>query len=168
MNLNDAIRNRRSVRKYKAGNTMPEEHLKMILEAAMMAPSACNTRPWEFVVLKSEEAKLKAKKLHPYVREIENTCVAILVCARPEIQQGVAEGYFPQDCGAAIENILLQSLELGYGTCWCGVYPKTERVEMFKKEFNLTSTPMAVVNIGVADEEPVQRGFYEPEKVTVL
>ena len=168
MNVSEAIRNRRSVRKYKPGHTMPEEHLTTILEAAMMAPSACNTRPWEFVVLKSEEAKLKAKALHPYVREIENTCVAIIICARPECQQGVAEGYFPQDCGAAIENILLQSLDLGYGTCWCGIYPKMERVEMFKREFNLESTPLAVVNVGIPNEEPVQRGFYEAEKVTVL
>ena len=52
MNLSDVIRARRSIRKYKPGIEIPEEHMKTILEAGMMAPSACNTRPWEFFVIK--------------------------------------------------------------------------------------------------------------------
>ena len=63
MNVSDAIRKRRSIRKYKKGFEIPEEHIKRILEAGMMAPSAKNTRPWEFVVLKSEEAKDKILQL---------------------------------------------------------------------------------------------------------
>ena len=46
MNTSEAIRSRRSVRKYVQGAQIPQEHYEMILEAAMMAPSACNRRPW--------------------------------------------------------------------------------------------------------------------------
>ena len=57
MNTLETIRSRRSIRKYKPGVEIPNEDIKQILEAAMMAPSACNTRPWEFVVVK-DRAKL--------------------------------------------------------------------------------------------------------------
>ena len=134
----------------------------------MMAPSARNTRPWEFIVLKSDEAKNKAVNIHPYAKHLENACIGILVCARPELQEGIAEGYFPLDCSAAIENILLQSHDLGYGSCWCGIYPREERINPFKEEFKLNSIPFALVVIGVADEEPPAKGFYDPERVTVL
>ena len=51
MNVTEAIRNRRSIRKFQQGVQIPQEDLDLILEAAMMAPSARNTRPWEFVVV---------------------------------------------------------------------------------------------------------------------
>ena len=168
MNLNDAIRARRSIRKYKSGNEISDEHIKTILEAAMMAPSACNTRPWEFIVIKSDEAKEKILSIHPSAQHFKDASVGIIVCAKPEVQTGPAVGYFPQDCGAAVENMLLQAFELGYGSCWCGIYPREERVELYKKTFDISSLPLAFVVIGVSDEEPQQKGFYDESKVTVL
>ena len=168
MQISEAIQNRRSIRKYKPNLSIPDEHIKQILTAAMMAPSACNTRPWEFVVLKSEESKKKALQAHPYAKHLAQASIGILVCARPEAQEGIAEGYFPQDCGAAIENILLESLALGYGTCWCGVYPREDRVKAFRDMFQLSSLPFALVVIGTADEAPAAKGFYDESKVSVL
>lgn len=55
MNALETIRSRRSIRKYKKGAVIPKEDIRQILEAAMMAPSACNTRPWEFVVVENQE-----------------------------------------------------------------------------------------------------------------
>lgn len=49
MQTMEAIRARRSVRKYKA-EAVPREQIERLLEAAMLAPSAVNSRPWEFVV----------------------------------------------------------------------------------------------------------------------
>ena len=57
MELREAIRKRRSVRRYVKGAPVSEEDLKGMLEAAMMAPSANNRRPWEFIVVESEEKK---------------------------------------------------------------------------------------------------------------
>jgi nitroreductase len=47
MDVLEAIRTRRSVRKYKPGS-IPEENLDIILEAARLAPSAGNRQPWPF------------------------------------------------------------------------------------------------------------------------
>ena len=66
MNVTEAIRNRRSIRKFQQGVQIPQEDLDLILEAAMMAPSARNTRPWEFVVVENREILEKFRDIQPY------------------------------------------------------------------------------------------------------
>ncbi|TRO50072.1 nitroreductase, partial [Candidatus Bathyarchaeota archaeon] len=58
MNIFDAIKTRRSVRKYKPEPVL-DEHLKQILEAARLAPSAGNKQPWRFVVVRDPELRRK-------------------------------------------------------------------------------------------------------------
>ena len=58
MNVIEAIKTRRSVRKYKP-ESLPESDLKTILEAAQLAPSAGNKQPWKFVVVRDTETKKK-------------------------------------------------------------------------------------------------------------
>ena len=166
MNGTDVIRQRRSIRKYKPEADVPQEHIQMMLEAAMMAPSACNTRPWEFFVTKKEEIKESLMQAH--CKMLKTAPVAIVVCGRPDLQEGKCSGYWPQDCGAAIENLLLQAKDLGYGTCWCGCYPVMERVEAIQKILHTSSIPVAIVAVGVSDEEPDAKGFFDPERVTYL
>ena len=50
MELENAIKTRRSVRKYKS-KSVPKESILEVLEAANLAPSATNRQPWEFVVV---------------------------------------------------------------------------------------------------------------------
>ena len=66
MDVTQAIRSRRSIRKYKSGVKIPQKDLDLILEAAMMAPSARNTRPWEFFVLEKEEIRKSIVDIAPY------------------------------------------------------------------------------------------------------
>ena len=47
VNCSEVIRERRSIRKYKETSPFPRKTFERMLEAAMMAPSACNTRPWQ-------------------------------------------------------------------------------------------------------------------------
>ena len=168
MNTSDAIRARRSIRKYKKGTVIPKEHIHQMLEAAMMAPSACNTRPWEFVVVETEEIREQIMKSHPYTQMLKTASLAIVVCGRPDLQESVCAGFWPQDCGAAIQNLLLQAKELGYGTCWCGCYPVMERVKELREILSVTSQPLAVIAVGEADEEPAARGFYDEARVKFL
>ena len=55
MSVNEVIKKRKSIRNYKQGETVTEEQIKTILEAGMLAPSACNSRPWEFMVVRNRE-----------------------------------------------------------------------------------------------------------------
>lgn len=162
------IRARRSIRSYKSGMEIPQQDIDLMLEAAMMAPSAGNRRPWEFVVVKSMEKREEIMQAHEYSHMLREASLGIVVCALPETQTGNLEGFWPQDCGAAIENLLLQAAALGYGTVWCGVYPIQKRVEALRRILDVASVPMAVIAVGVPDEQPKARGFYDREKVKYL
>ena len=170
MNLSSNISSRRSVRQYKEGAEVSKEQVHSLLEAAMHAPSACNTRPWEFIVIRNRELLNKIADNHPHAKMLSTASLAILVCALPEVQSGISDGFFPQDCGAATQNILLQAAEMELGSCWCGVYPKEPLIAKIKEILNLpeNSTPFNIIAIGVADGELKQRGFYEGEKVRYM
>ncbi len=107
MNTLEAIKSRRSIRKYKPDVAVPGEIVTQLLEAAMMAPSACNTRPWEFVVVESRDVKEQIMTAMPFTQMLRTAPLAIVVCGRPWVQENICPGFWPQDCGAAVEN-----------TCW--------------------------------------------------
>ena len=165
MELREAIRTRQSIRKYVPGAEIPDEHVHRMLEAAMMAPSACNSRPWKFVVVRSPEVKDKLAEVHPFCKHLREATLAIVVCGLPEAQRRVAQGFWPQDCAAATENILLEARDLGYGTCWCGIYPREDRSEAVRALLQTDGTPFCLITVGVPDETPPVRGFYDAEKV---
>ncbi len=168
MTVKDAIQTRRSIRKFKPEGIIKDEDLTLILTAGMMAPSACNMRPWKFIVIKNRNKLNEIRKVHPYTSMLETASLAIVITALPEIQQGIAKDYFPQDCGAATQNILLQAWELGYGTCWCGVYPKEECMAELKEILNLDSIPFNIIALGVPDEVPNARGFFESDRISYI
>ena len=167
MDCSQAIRARRSIRKFKPDMPVPQEDLEKMLEAAMMAPSACNTRPWEFFVAEGE-AKERLRQAHPYSQMLKTAPLAIVACGRPDLQEGRCEPFWPEDCGAAIQNLLLQAAELGFGTCWCGCYPNELVMTRVQKVLDTAAVPVALIAVGVPDEDPPARGFYEPAKVTFL
>nr|WP_317282600.1 nitroreductase family protein [uncultured Sellimonas sp.] len=168
MNCSDVIRERRSIRKYKEDVVIPRKDFEKMLEAAMMAPSARNTRPWEFFVITKREVLNQLMEAHPFTSMLKSASAAIVVCGRPDLQEGKCGAYWPQDCGAAIENLLLQAKDLGYGTCWCGCYPAMDRVEKIQTVLNTTSIPVSIVAVGEADESPSPRGFFDPDRVTYI
>lgn len=167
MDCTQTIRARRSIRKFKTGMAVPQADVEKMLEAAMMAPSACNTRPWEFFVVEDPAVKGRLMDAHPYASMLETAPLAIVACARPEVQGGKCQGYWPLDCGAAVENLLLQAAGLGYGACWCGCWPSPRAADI-QGILGTQAVPVALIAVGVPDEEPPARGFYDPAKVTWL
>jgi len=169
MTVIEAIRKRRSIRKFKSGAVVTDEQIKLMLEAAMLSPSACNSRPWEFIVIKDRAVLNKIRQVHPYAGMLETASLAIVMLALPEVQnQPIMTDYYPQDCGAATENILLQAVELGLGACWCGVYPKEDRIAEMRDILGTDKLPFNVIALGVPDENPAPRGQYDEAKVTYL
>lgn len=169
MTTTEAIRARRSVRQFKPGAEITEEQIKLMLEAAMLAPSACNTRPWEFVVVRDREKLSEIMAVHDHAKMLATASLAIVLCALPEKQdKELPRGFYPQDCGAATQNILLQATELGLGSCWCGVYPKEGLPDKIKAILGVESLPFNVIAIGVPDAAPKARGFYEDAKVRYI
>ena len=159
-----AIETRRSIRKYDPDKPVTKEQLRQLLEAAMLAPSARNTRPWEFIAVTSRKILDEIVKIHPYAQMCKTATAAIVVVGVP--QEDGLEGYFAQDCGAATQNILLEAADMGLGTCWCGVFPREERVAPFTELFEIPEPkiPFCVIAVGVPDESPEKRGFYDEAK----
>ena len=139
-----------------------------MIKAAMLAPSACNSRPWEFIAITRRETLDDLARVHPYAQMCKTATAAIIVVAVP--QTGMPEGYFPQDCASATTNILLEAADMGFGTCWCGVYPKEERMSSLIQLLGVEEPkiPFNIIAIGVPDESPEIRGFFEESKVRYI
>ena len=131
------ILERRSIRKY-TGKPVSDELIEKLLRAAMAAPSAGNQQPWEFVVIKDRNTMDAVTEIHPYSLMLKEAAFAIVVCA--DLEKEKHQGYWPQDCAAATENILIEAQYLGLGAVWLGVYPREDRVEGVKKLLNLPLT----------------------------
>jgi len=168
MTINDAIRARRSIRKYVPDATVSDEQVKSMLEAAMMAANGGNRRPWEFIVVKDRAKLDRIRDVHQYTQMLETASLAIVLCAPKELEENFGSGILPQDFGAATENILLQAVGLGLGTCWCGVYPREDHIKNIREALDIESLPFCVIAVGVPDEEPDARGFYEEAKVQYM
>jgi len=165
MTVSEAILSRRSIRKYKPG-AITEEQLKIMLNAAMHAPSARNTRPWSFIAV-TDRAQIDRLNEVMKANHFKQAAAVIIVVALPERQIGLCEGNHLNDCGAAAQNILLQAWEMGIGTVWCGLYPVEERMKGAYDVFGIPegALPFCAIAMGIPDESPAAKGKYEEELV---
>lgn len=158
-----AIFTRRSVRNYEPGQ-LTKEQINNLLKAAMAAPSAGNSQPWHFVVVDDHNKLKQISSFHPYAKMASQAALAILVCAEPALEK--FPGYWPQDCAAAVQNILLAAHAQGLGAVWVGIHPGNDSAP-FKELFELPQgiEPMALVVIGSSSSAPEDPKRYLPERV---
>jgi len=144
MDLFEAIHTRRSIRKY-ADEEIPADQVKKLLAAAMMAPSAGDARPWQFIMVTDPDKKKRVKDVHPYVGMIAKAPLGILICG--DLEKEKYPGFWPQDCSAAMQNLLLAAHASGLGAVWTGIYPMEDRVQKFNEIFRL---PEQIIPFGLA------------------
>lgn len=119
MDVFEAIKGRRSIRRYKP-DAVPKELVEKILDAARWAPSGGNLQPWKFIVISDRNIVELIRKVSPgYLGEAP---LAILVCSDKEkayrVGGALGRDYLTvADCSMAVENMLLASYALGLGTC---------------------------------------------------
>ncbi|AFN74736.1 nitroreductase [Melioribacter roseus P3M-2] len=164
MNTIEAILTRRSIRRYK-NQPVEKEKIDKILKAAMYAPSSHNSQPWHFVVIDDRETMNKIAEAHPYAQMCREAPIGILICGDREIES--LDGYIALNCAAATENILLAAHELELGSVWIAVYPREERIRIFRELFGLPENilPVAMVAIGYPDEKKNQPERFKPERI---
>jgi nitroreductase len=142
----EAIRKRRSVRKY-TGASIPRQDLEKIVDAGRLAASGSNRQPWDFIVVTDREMidqlKLAAKWM-------DKAAAIIAVVMDP------ASRWWLEDGSAAVENMLIASTALGYGSCWLEGYTLPLEEE-FKALLNIPKEKrlLTLVPIGVPVERPV-------------
>ena len=156
----DTIFKRRSVRKY-TDTVVSDEQIKQIIKAGMAAPSAKNSQEWVFIVIRDKEIYNAFMNVHPNAFSLNTASAAILVCADLSKEKEPGQGWWIQDCSAAIENMLLEATSMGLGTLWMGVHPKEDRIACMKAACKLPEgiEPLGLVSIGEQTKEytPIDR-----------
>ena len=144
------IEQRRSIRKF-LDVPVTDDQVRELLQAAMLAPSAKNGQPWQFVIVRSPEKMAQLKAKHPYASSLNTAPVCICVCG---VIDPAMPDYYTQDCAACTQNILLQAQSMGLGTCWMGVAPRRERMEAVAETLRIPDgiAPFCLIAVGVPAE----------------
>jgi len=136
------VQKRQSVRKY-ISKPVDRKLIQKCVEAARLAPSACNSQPWTFVVVDDSELKNKVAKetmgvgriFNKFVPQSEVIVAIVLERAKwySEIGGKIKDKeYVLMDIGIAAEHFCLQAAELNLGTCMLGWFNEKEVAELLQ------------------------------------
>jgi nitroreductase len=145
MDVLEAIRQRRTVRKYK-NEPVHEQDMEKLLEAARLAPSGMNLQPWELVVVTKPDQKfllMEACNNQPYVAE-----AGAVICGIDDPKAKWAS----VDLALAMENMVLEATELGLGCCFIGAFSeiKVKKVLCIPEDRHV----VMLLTVGIPDEKP--------------
>jgi nitroreductase len=159
-----AVLSRRSIRQF-TGRAISYTEIVQLLRAAMSAPSAGNEQPWKFVVIDDKDILLRASVADQGMQVISEGAAAILICAEPRLTK--YRGYWPEECAAATQNILIAAHILGLGSLWLGIYPVGYRMRRIRKILHLPRRiiPFAFVSLGYASEKKPPSDRFDPHRI---
>ena len=143
---------RRSVRSYQKRAVEPEI-LNRLCEAGMMAPSAHNAQPWQFLVVTEEQRKRAVSQMSAHALFAADA-PALIIVLLDERRITDRHTKWQQDLAAATQNILLECVNHGLGGCWLGLYPDQERISLIRSSLGIPMcyTPFSVVVLGYPKE----------------
>ena len=147
MDALEAIRKRRSVREY-TGEPIPREDLETIVDAGRLAATGSNKQPWEFIVI-TEQTMIERLKVAARWMDKAGAIIALVM--------DPASRWWVEDGAAAVENMLIASTALGYGSCWLEGYTLPKEDE-FKKLLGIPNEKrlLTLVPIGVPQRWPTK------------
>lgn len=130
MSFLNLARKRQSCRKYSS-REISRELISRCLEAARLAPSACNSQPWHFIVLTDPDLKQKVAEaafsglyaMNAFAKEAPVLVVVIRERSKYAARLGGSlrgVQYSLIDLGIVCDHFTLQAAEEGLGTCWLG------------------------------------------------
>ena len=148
MELSHVIQTRRSVRKFQ-DTPVEREKINACLEAARLAPSACNSQPWEFIVIddpKVKEAFCQEAFSGVYKMSAWAQHAPVLVAAVSDKGSFVSRmgnfirrtEFYLVDHGIACEHFVLRAWDQGLGTCWIGWLNVEKAGKFFKLPSKIT------------------------------
>lgn len=146
MSFLDLAQKRYSCRKYLDKEVEPDK-IDRCLEAARLAPSACNSQPWHFVIVRDPEQRqklaraawLKFSKLNRFTDRVP--LFAAIVIERSTSFSTVGgwfkrKPFYLMDIGMAAEHFCLQAAEEGLGSCMLGWFSERRVKKVLKIPFH--------------------------------
>jgi len=161
MSFLELVAKRQSTRRYSS-RPVPRDVIERCLEAARLAPSACNSQPWTFIVVDGEEQKNRVARaafggLHSMNAFAARAPVLIVVVTEKSkysarlggLMRGVQ--YSLIDLGIACEHLVLQAAEDGVGSCWLGWFDE----KAVKKELGLPRSARldVIISLGYPEKD---------------
>jgi len=159
-----AILTRRSIRSFTDEAVSPNT-IESLLRAAMAAPSAGNAQPWQFIVTEDRARLDQIASIHPYASMAKEAPLAIVVCA--DLSAERYEGFWVQDCSAAVENLLLAAHASGLGAVWCGVHMNDAITASVREFFQIPEgiNPLALLVIGHPNDSLPPADRFDPSRI---
>jgi len=177
MDLMDAIKGRRSIRKYKP-DPVSEETLQKIMEAVRWSPSWANTQCWEVIIVKDPNIKSvlanTLTKTNPSLSSMTEAPIVLVLCGRKGVS-GFKKGeattvkgdWLMFDTGIAMQNLCLTAHALGLGTVVVGNFDHKKVEEILGVPQNAEVVAMTPLGYPAAEgsapkrKEPSEFVFYE-------
>ncbi len=158
MELDEVLKKRRSIRKYFANLDISLEKIIKIIEAGMLAPSAGDLQPWQFIIIKDRKKieNLSRLSFQQWIMSA-NTLIAVVGdknLIKLTYEDRACENLH-QSIGACIQNMLLKATELGVGSCWVGVFDVKKVNELLKIPSNKEC--VALITLGYPNEKPLKK-----------
>lgn len=157
MNFNEIAKNRQSCRNYDPARAVEEEKIQAILEAAQLAPSACNGQPYFITVCHGEKAKAVAKATQEagMNKFATNAPVMLVISEMPYVKTAAfgakvkGNDYRSIDIGIAAAYLTCEATAQGLGTCILGWLNDKKIREICE----IDGTVRLVISLGYASED---------------
>jgi nitroreductase len=173
MDVMEAIKGRRSIRKYKP-DPVSDEDISALIEAARWAPSWANTQCFECIVVRDFELrKSLAETLppgNPAIAAFTQAPVVLVACAQKQ-KSGFFKGTAVTDKGdwlmfdtaLALQNLTLAAHARGLGTVHVGFFDAARVKEIM--QIPAAVEAVELLPLGVPDEEGRPPKRKEPEEL---
>lgn len=161
MDFEQLLRQRQSCRSYDPSRTVSEEDLRKCLEAARMAPSACNSQPYHFTVTGGETAEqvgalTRSMGMNAFTKDVHHFIVISEAAYNRTAAAGAKlkdQDYRSVDIGLTTAYLTAQATELGLATCIMGWFDEKKLCKLL----DLTDRIRLVIAIGYAKEsDPIR------------
>lgn len=117
MNVSEAIRTKRAIRKFEQ-QPLPEEAIRQILQAGRRAQSSKNSQPWHFIVVRQRETLVALSHMGTYAGHMAGAALAVVfVTVDPAVRWAIMF-----DSGQSASYMQLAAWELGIGSCLATIY----------------------------------------------
>ena len=166
MEVLEAIRTRRSIRRYKT-TPVDDKTIELVLEAARWAPSWANSQCWRFIVVRDSNTKAELSNTlsagNRGADAIRNAPVVIVACAelgksgylkeKPPTDKG--DYWYMFDVALAMQNLALAAHSLGLGTVYIGSFDAKRAASILEVPQGFCVVSMTP--LGYPDQEPEVR-----------
>lgn len=156
MNFMEIANTRQSCRSYDPNREVEQQKLEAVMEAARLAPSACNGQPYHFTVCSGETAKEVAKAtMSMGMNKFAAQAPVLIVVSEEDYVKSAAVGaklkhndYRSMDIGIAVAYLTAEAAAQGLGTCILGWLDD----EKIRKICNLSQPVRLVITVGYPGE----------------